>query len=179
MSLNTETVKLIGILTAVFPNHLSADGVRTYATLLSDVPTPVLKVAVEQCANDCKFFPSVAEIRERVRSVSTIAPSNAAEAWEEVMIAMRRVGFYGFPTFENPITQRTVDAMDWQALCSSENAIADRAHFLKLYDQMIERSKQDSKLLPSARAMRDELNGREPKQLSTNEIVSEGRPSGV
>ena len=176
MNLNTETVKLIGILTAVFPNHLSADGVRTYARLLGDVPIPVLQVAIEQCANDCKFFPSVAEIRDRVFKVTEHAQENAAEAWESVMVAIKRYGFYRAPEFDNQITQRTVNAMDWQALCSSENAIADRAHFMKIYDQMAERVKQDAKLIPSARLLRAEMNG-ERKQLTTNESVRESSAS--
>jgi hypothetical protein len=164
--MNGETVKLIGILTAIFPNHLSAEGVRAYANLLEDVPAVVLKTAMEQCAKDCKFFPSVAEIRDRATKISTVGPENAAEAWEDVMIAMKRDGFYRQPKFENAITQRAVAAMDWQALCSSENTIADRAHFMKIYDQLIEPLKQNAKLTPNARALREELTN-ERRQIST------------
>ncbi len=163
--MNGETVKLIGILTAIFPNHLSADGVRAYANLLEDVPAVVLKVAMEQCAKDCKFFPSVAEIRDRAMKISTVGPENAAEAWEDVMIAIKRDGFYKQPKFENSITQRAVAAMDWQALCSSENTIADRAHFMKIYDQLIEPVKQESRLVPNAKALRAEMNN-ERRQIS-------------
>lgn len=164
--INPEIVELIGILTAVFPNHLDNAGVKTYARLLADIPLPLLTVAIEQCANDCTFFPKPAEIRDRVIKVSEIAPANAAEAWEQVMIAMKRDGFYRYPSFASSITQRAVDAMDWQALCSSENTIADRAHFMKIYDQLIEREKQDAKLLPSAKALRAELtDGRQDEEV--------------
>jgi len=155
--IDPKIVELIGVLTAVFPNHLNGEGVKTYARLLSDIPLPLLTIAIEQCANDCTFFPKPVEIRDRVMKISQIAPANAGEAWEEVMIAMKRDGFHKHPKFDDPIIQRAVEAMDWQALCSSENTIADRAHFMKIYDQLIERSKQDAKLLPSAIAMRKEL----------------------
>jgi hypothetical protein len=169
--MSQDTVRLVGILTAIFPNHLSADGVRAYASLLDDIPAVVLKVAMEQCAKDCKFFPSVAEIRDRATKISTVGPENAAEAWEDVMIAIKRDGFYRQPEFENSITQRAVAAMDWQALCSSENTIADRAHFMKIYDQLIEPQKQEAKLTPSARALRKELNER--RQISGSAATDE------
>lgn len=153
-----ELAKLVGFLAASFPAAKITDQtIEAYIAMLQDVPTGVLKVAIQQCANDSKFFPSLAEIRERVAMISQPSHLNAAEAWEQVMIAMRRDGFYRHPSFTNPVLQRAVEAMDWQALCSSENTIADRAHFMKIYDQLIEREKQDSKLLPNARTLRARL----------------------
>ena len=140
--MNTDTVKLLGVLTATFPNHLSADGVKAYAHMLSDIPIPALQVAIEECVKSCRFFPSVAEIRER----ATPADLSAADAWEKVIQQIRLLGFYGSPKFDDPVIDRVVFSMDWQAICSSENPGVDRAQFMKMYDQMLKGKKHDEKL---------------------------------
>jgi hypothetical protein len=45
------------------------------------------------------------------------------------------------------------DNMGWDALWQSENEVADRAHFLKLYAERLQRTKQDDALAPLARAL--------------------------
>ncbi len=71
--------------------------------------------------------------------------------------------------------------MDWQALCSSENTIADRAHFMKIYDQLIEPLKQAAKLTPNARALREELTNerRQISGTSTDAKTENGGGDGI
>ena len=76
------------------------------------------------------------------------------EAWGEVIQAIQRFGFYRSPVFDDPLIARAVDALGWKYLCSSENVVADRAHFAKVYEQFVEREKQDARLLPQARHIR-------------------------
>ena len=78
-----------------------------------------------------------------------------ADAWGLVMAEIRRIGIYGQPKFDDPVVAKTVKILDWLALCSSENVIADRAHFMKMYGQLSERAKDDAKLLPAAREVRE------------------------
>lgn len=173
-----ELAKLIGFLAASFPAAKITDQtIEAYIAMLEDVPIGILRVAVQQCANDSKFFPSLAEIRDRVATISRPAQPNAAEAWEEVMIAMKRDGFYKHPAFADSVLQRAVEAMDWQALCSSENTVADRAHFMKIYDSLLDRDRHELRLLPSTKALRAELssNGRDQRLISTDEAVREDR----
>lgn len=167
--MSTEVVKLIGVLTAVFPNHLSADGVRTYARLLADIPLSVLTTAIEQCANDCKFFPAVSEIRDRALLICSPSRLTPSDAWGEVVAQIKVAGFYGKPKFDDPIIERVVFAMDWQTLCSSENPVADRAHFMKMYEQTAEREKHEARLLPATQRMRAEINGNGQRQLSSGD----------
>lgn len=179
---NPEVVKLVGVLVSAFrPRDITPDDVRTYARLLSDVPVEILAVAVEQCANDPdrEFFPKPGEIRKYVAMVSESRKPNSAEAWEEVMIAIKRDGFYRHPKFDDSILQRAVELMDWQALCSSENTVADRAHFIKLYDGLVAGDKQEKWLLPAARNLRAEItDGRRPRLLQgSTDAEVQGRGS--
>lgn len=156
--MKSEAIKIIGVLAASFPSaKISSETISAYAQQLDDLPIALLDLAARQCAADCKFFPTMAELRERAAAITMPARGTAADAWGDVMVAMKRVGYYGQPMFDNPITAKVVFNMDWQALCSSENVIADRAHFMKMYDAMVEREKYETKLLPSTVAMRAQL----------------------
>ncbi len=149
----------------------------------------MLSQAVEQCVAECEFFPTVAKVREKVTQIETPQWDTAADAWSDVMSAMKAVGYYGQPKFENPLTARLVFSMDWQTLCSSENVVADRAHFMKMYEQLVEREKAETKLLPSTKALRTELTeNHERRQISgateadeqTERVGTDGvRPSGT
>ena len=81
------------------------------------------------------------------------------QAWTEVQDEIRRVGWTGMldssrrPSFSHPSIQAAVDAMGWATLCESENAMADRAHFLKLYGVATERVTRDAVMPASVREL--------------------------
>jgi len=147
----------MALLTSAYPNfEPRPETVEVYVQMLQDLPANVLFAAVHQCIAECRFFPTVAEIRERARAIQPAAQiPSAAEAWEEVMREVRRVGYYGVPAFENPITARVVKALGWREICMSENVVADRAHFMRMYEQVAQRVEQYVSLLPPARALLD------------------------
>jgi hypothetical protein len=43
-------------------------------------------------------------------------------------------------------TRLTVQRMGWRELCMSENGMADRAHFLRIYESMEKRTKEENQL---------------------------------
>jgi hypothetical protein len=60
----------------------------------------------------------------------------AGEAWAEVLCEVKRVGSWGNPKFKDGLVQKAVDCIGWQAICSSESIMVERAHFLKIYDSI-------------------------------------------
>lgn len=156
-----EVTKLIGVLAASFPQaQMSANSVNAYVAMLKDVPLNVLKVAVEQCVVESEFLPTIAKVRDRALSLVRPERKDPMEAWGVVLKTIQRVGFYRSPTFDDPLIARAVECLGWQYLCTSENAVADRAHFAKVYEQLREREIHDSRLLPQALALRALSNGR-------------------
>lgn len=66
----------------------------------------------------------------------------SADAWGDVEKEKKRVlGIYGKPEFEDETTKRVVEIIGWRNLCMGENVEADRAHFMKMYDQLKKRNK--------------------------------------
>lgn len=151
-----ERLQLIIALFALFPTlQVKDETYKAYLHMLSDIPLEVLTAAVEQSAAGSKFPPTVAEIRDTALRLVTPARPEGAEAWGTVVKALSEVGFYRSPKFDDPLTQKMVDIIGWQTLCSSENSVADRAHFIQNYNVLVAREVADAKLLPRAREIRE------------------------
>lgn len=150
---------IISVLAQLFSAYAHAkvpiETQAVYVRLLRDIPIAELQAVVDQAIAECKFLPTVAEIRERYHLLTrTLGQPSAAEAWGMVVKAFRSHGrmVAAADIFEGPVL-RAVNNMGWRYLCDSEDQMADRAHFMKMYDQLVGREEQMQKLLPQARAL--------------------------
>jgi hypothetical protein len=74
-----------------------------------------------------------------IREFAEEKKATAGEAWGEVLREVGRVGSWGIPKFSDPLIQSAVECVGWQAICSSEEIMIERAHFLKIYDSIAQR----------------------------------------
>lgn len=83
-------------------------------------PTPKqLRTATEKLVRKLNFVPEIPD---------------EDQAYTEVMAAVRRVGYVGFPGWSHPAVGHAVDAVGgWLAICESTNEPALRAHFGQMY----------------------------------------------
>ena len=129
------------MLAAAFPaNKVESATIAVYMATLADLDAEQLRQAVLWCVTHCRFFPTVAEIREAVASSMPDRPPTSTEAWGEVMHNALHIGSWGKPTFSHPLIQKTVDAFGWREICLSEGPSGVlRAQFIKAYDVMLMR----------------------------------------
>lgn len=152
--LEIEISQRVGLLAAAFPSaQVQKNTIAVYVQMLKDISLITLDVVVEQCLAECKFFPTISEIRDKAILIPGQRPT-PAEAWGQVLQQITRVGFYGKPFFADDLTARAVEIMDWRQLCTSENTVADRAHFMRIYEQLLNRETEDARLLPAAQNLR-------------------------
>ncbi len=146
-------IPLIRELFAAYPNIVaSVETIAVYDHLLSDIPVAELRIVIDQAIAECKFLPTVAEIRDQWLALpGRLQGPSVADAWADVQKQIIRTGRMGLPVFSDVLTARVVQAMGWRELCLSENQIADRAHFMRLYEQMVNQRLQADRLLPAAR----------------------------
>jgi hypothetical protein len=110
-----------------------------------------------------KFLPTIPEIRELAAEIVGGHLPDGDEAWGEVMDQIRAVGSSASPSFSHDAIAKVVHAMGWRELCASDNQVADRAHFLRLYGsarQRLDRERQvsaDVRELAAALGRRYEL----------------------
>jgi hypothetical protein len=154
--LEQELTVRITALAGMYPAvQLSDETIAGYCRALADVPLAALDAALAQTQQECKFFPTVAEIRERVLDATAPRRPDGPDAWALVLGEFSRVGSYGDPRFPDPLVARAVDIMGWRELCLSENQVADRAHFLQIYNALVKRERDEARLLPEFRRLRE------------------------
>lgn len=153
-----ELVKLIGVMASAYPNtQIEEATINVYVRMLKDLPLEVVTLAVQQAMAESEFIPTIARIRDKALAMTRQCHVSALEAWGLVKRAMQRTGFYRSPTFDDPIITKAVECMGWQTLCSSENEVADRAHFSKVYDSLVRREEEDARMLPEVRQIQQKV----------------------
>lgn len=132
---------------------MSDDTAEIYIMCLRDLDYEDAKAAVLDLMSDSKWMPAISEIRKAALAL-TDDTSTAAEAWDEVNRAFRNCGSWAVPEWSDRLVEKTVAGMGgWPTLCASENAMADRAHFLTAYRIEAERARFDRVRLPEARQL--------------------------
>ena len=148
-----ETLTLIEILAATYPNQRNfsdpQQAVKTakvWASLMPDIPAKVAIAAVQKHCMLNKFPPTPAEIR--AAAVSVTNPKcipDAAEAWGEVVRAVRNFGYYreeealaSLP----PLVAKVTRSIGWKDICLSEEPDVLRGQFRMAYNQYQEREKE-------------------------------------
>jgi len=139
--MSRTTTEVIIVLAAAYPNfEIRKDTLRIYVEMLSDLDTGELERAAKLVMTRSRFFPTIAELREAVADLRTEGMRggvlSSVDAWNMVNKQILEVGSYGVPQFGDPLTARIVEGMGWRTLCMSENGMADRAHFMKMYGEL-------------------------------------------
>ena len=155
--------RIIGVLKLAYP-HFGRDMIRedwialpqVYHRLLSDIPDAQLEAAALHVTSENTFFPSAAELRQAAFMLANCNQPSAEEAWGQV----RRAFQYGLNEISDARTRRAVEIMGWRELCLSENQVADRAHFMKIYASLSERDKREGAMLPEVRRLIAGIAGR-------------------
>lgn len=131
-----QTIEVVAILVASFPDAKWGEATcRAYEAALSDLDYELAASAVKRIVATAKYRPAIAEIREAAAVTAIGERRTGADAWGDVVRAIRYVGSYGAPKFEDPITARAVEALGWRNLCLGDSSEAsDRARFCEVYD---------------------------------------------
>lgn len=136
-----KIVEVLGILGAAYPGfELTEFTVHIYVKALSDIPPEELTQAAYYHIMNSKFFPTISELRQamiEIRKISGGLPA-AIEAWGMVLEEIPRVHSYGTPDLPE-LTMRVVKGLGWKEICNTTDLDLMRAHFLKHYDQLLER----------------------------------------
>lgn len=133
-----------------YPNaRITPRNIVTYAIALSELEPVELQAGVLKCMRTCKFFPSIAEIMEAaqnmIETVTNTKFKSPDEAWNEVQKQMHEAFIYKKPVFSTPEIEKAALSMDWRALCETptEQIGTARAQFLRLYDSVCNRKKEN------------------------------------
>lgn len=149
-----EVIKLLAMLAAAYPNMKEVNElqVELWYDCLKDIDAKVALSAVKKNILESPFPPAVADIRKQVAEVTTLENERleSAEAWGEVIKAIKHYGYYREKEAlesMSPVTAKVAKYMGWQEICHSEKPDVVRGQFLKMYETVAERERQN-RLLP-------------------------------
>ena len=150
-----EVAKVVSFLASLYPEkEITKEMIRAYHVVLSDVQKDLLYASAVQLGTTAKFFPRASELRQAAYDLSNADLPSAERAWTEVCRQISLVGYSGTPEFSHNQVAVTVTAMGgWRSLCLSENIVADRAHFLKIYQAQISTRRDEETMHPAIKAM--------------------------
>lgn len=140
---------LLALAVANFPHLQDKDmgpTVALWTEMLSDMPFATAKTALIKVLATAKFWPTVAEIREAAVSITNPTMLTPAEAWGQVIRAVKDYGYYrpteGIATLD-PTVRKAVKAFGgFVEICMTENIDVVRAQFMRVYEQCASREKE-------------------------------------
>jgi hypothetical protein len=150
-----ESIRIVRGLMAAYPNReIRPETVEEYARMLADLDYGAACEAVAHLKATVRWFPTIAEIRQRVTEAAAGA-GGGEEAWAELKRAFGVVGYMREPAWSSTVMARAVAAMGgWRLLCESEEPEGVlRAHFMRVYDALRSRALTNANtgaLLPCA-----------------------------
>ncbi len=128
--------------------------VSVYRKGLADLDADIVARAIDQLTKSCERMPTIAAIRKVAVDLQHGARRPGGDAWGDVIAALRRYGLARSPGidfhFTDPLVARAVEQLGWRELCTSHNAIADRARFIELYDEYMVTVRQQAQIAPGA-----------------------------
>lgn len=164
--IHSRIIKILTPYISVYPScKLKSSGLMLYAMALQDVPLDELDAAMVRLMRTNKFFPSVAEILDAVKTTREVISGEdkggAGAAWHEAMELVRHVGPYRPWTYSSPAVERAIKQFGKMELCEIETDAVNtaRAQFMRIYNEAADREREREevratlKALPSNRAM--------------------------
>ena len=144
--------KTMTILFASFDKQDQKQRIEIYCRMLKDIPQDVLQKVVEKIIYENKFLPSIAEIVEACRSLTSTASGERevpdwSEAWAEIEKAMRNTQWGKKPEFSHPAIEQAVKNYGWKSI---HEVMADDYHTMqaqlrRVYDEVAKRYIEDKR----------------------------------
>lgn len=116
---------------------------------LKDIPYQIAELTLNKWVSMNKWSPSIADIREQAAAIRCGDKPLWSDGWEQVVSAIKKFG-HREPTKAlasmDEITRKTVKRLGWLDLCMSKNAMADRANFRMIFEQIADRESAEKQL---------------------------------
>jgi hypothetical protein len=143
-----ETARLLAVVAAAYPSF-EVDEIRhrVWTETLGDLDYELASLAVRRHIASSKWPPAVAEIREHAFALSSPDHLSGAEAWGELMGAVRRFGYYaeveGLASL-SPETRQVAELIGWRDINLCEEVDVLRGQFLRMYQQVEQRAQREA-----------------------------------
>lgn len=148
--------KLLSLLATAYPNtriDASQMTINLWQEMLADMPDALVVAATKRLIAVSPYPPAISDIRKQ--AVEAMAAANGVmdgqSAWGVAIKAIHQYGYYNESealASMSPEVRRVVERFGWRELCTSDVGQASiiRAQFIKAYDAIINRRKEDAQI---------------------------------
>lgn len=129
----------LAVLTAGYQREMTDATIALYVQHLDDIDDRVLSKAVDELLVRSKFFPSIADIRERCALVvlGDTLPPDVSVAWGEVWKAVTSEGRFYRPQWSHPMIGLALEEVGgYYEVCMSSFPDQLRSRFVKAFVRM-------------------------------------------
>ena len=147
-----QTAIILGTIQELYPKFAKEPTNATlniWHEMIGDLDFKLAQIAVKKHASVSNFPPTVAEIRANAAEITSPTMLTEGEAWGEVMRIISKCGYYrpkeAMEHFD-PLTKKCVKIITWNVLCLTEDMMATRAHFFKIYGTLSKREVENRSL---------------------------------
>lgn len=160
----------------LLPNSQAMD---LWYAQLQDLPYEVASTALNKWVATNKWSPSIADIRSSSTDLVQGETPDWGAGWQQVVDAIR---YYGYNRQDealesmDEVTRQCVKRLGWMNLCLSDNAMADRANFRQIYEQIAER---EHRQLMLSQTIQDQIARIAPKKETPVLEVHETERKGI
>jgi hypothetical protein len=137
----------------ILPNE---QAMQLWYKQLQDIPYDIAEVALNKWVAVHKWSPSISEIRATCTDIMSGESKDWGDAWEDVLKA---INYYGSYREEEALqsldetTRKVVRRLGFRNICMSEEINVDRANFRMIYENQLERDKQDAQIPESLKRL--------------------------
>ena len=171
-----ETVKIIRIMVDSYPNYKPnniSETVDVWQMMLSEYTYEQISVALKAyiLSDTSGFAPSVGQLVDKMKSITTPQELNEMEAWALVCDALRNSGYNYAEEYAKlpPLVQKAVglpSQLQTWALTENLNKDVVGSNFMRCYRIEVERQKEISKMPQNVREMIESIsNGSYSSQI--------------
>lgn len=135
-----EFMQGIRYLNGLYQKDMSGESTAVWYSMFKDDDADIFKEAIKRVGMKSQFYPSVAQIKDEMRTLN-FPNLNAEDEWVKVVKAIQKFGFYNAAQALNslePITQKAVRNIGgFQRLCMSEEGDWDRKNFVSAFNELV------------------------------------------
>ena len=174
---NSRTIaQVLGEISVLYPLMFSPtpEMTQVWKLYLRDLDDELLINALHHYVATAKdnYPPSVPGLRKAASDLKRMAANvpSTAEAWGAIMESFQRTSFDQPALIKNPIVQEAIHCMGGIAeIGRSENSMAERAHFMKIYEGIVGKLTEEDRELPEVKKYIEKI-----KQPPLLELTGDG-----
>ena len=150
-----ETIEILTILIVAYPRFDCFQGekldiaIKLWNEMFKDIPYPIIEVAVQKLMLESPHPPTIADVNRRIAEIIMPKEDDAATAWGEVLKAIRLYGYSRESDALASLPERAAMVarmMGWQEICASEEPGVTRGQYLRMYDSIAARDRNEAML---------------------------------